>query len=91
MPDGLEKTELEKKWEAEAAAEETAETEIPVETDAAEAVEEPPPTESDPLDEMTKERDELKDQLLRARAEFDRPFGVGEGRLVVAGALGVGV
>lgn len=68
MPDGLKKTELEKKWEA---AAEDAATEIPAESDDDGANADPADERTAALDELTKERDELKDQLLRARAEFD--------------------
>lgn len=66
MPDGLEKSELEKKREANAAAAEAGDAEdAPANAEAEDA------TDPDPLDQLTKERDDLKDQLLRARAEFD--------------------
>ncbi len=64
MPDGLEKSELEKKREANAAAEE-AEHAASATTEADSAA------DADPLEQLSKERDDLKDQLLRARAEFD--------------------
>jgi len=62
MTDSAEKTELEKKWEAEASTEDAEET-----SDAPKDAEDDP----DPVAELTSERDELRDQLLRARAEFD--------------------
>jgi len=66
MPDGQEKTELEKKWEAKAAEEEAAD-DAPAESNTdPEAAKEP-----DPLEVVSKERDDFKDQLLRARADFD--------------------
>lgn len=71
MKDYMEKTELERKWEAELAAENLA-AEEPSTTQTAEADRHDggvPDTEA--LDRLSRERDELKEQLLRARAEFD--------------------
>lgn len=74
----MEKTELEKRLEADL---QQIEEEAPEQekADRPEQSEETPPedaeraedTPQDPLAELTAERDDLKDQLLRARAEFD--------------------
>jgi molecular chaperone GrpE len=68
MSDKAEKTELEKKWEAQAAAEASADGPESPEPAEAEAT---PEDENNPVAELERERDDLKDQLLRARAEFD--------------------
>ncbi len=71
MPDGLEQTELEKKREMNAAAEDV-DAEAPADLDVADSnADSEDSVEPDPLDLLTKENEELKDQLLRARAEFD--------------------
>ncbi len=66
-----EKTELEKRWEAELSAAEASQTD---DTETAvgkvEATDETKAAEAD-IDALAAERDALKDQLLRARAEFD--------------------
>jgi len=70
----LEKTELERQWEAEAEAEAEARAaaEQAQQTAQDDAAEEPPAEAGPPVDvsALTAERDELKDQLLRSRAEF---------------------
>ncbi len=63
MPDGLEKTELEKKWEANAAADAEDPADSNGDSEAA--------LDADPAAQLASENEELKDQLLRARAEFD--------------------
>jgi molecular chaperone GrpE len=65
MPDGLEKSELEKKREAKAAAE------IAAEEAPADSEEETEQGDPDPTELLSKECDDLRDQLLRARADFD--------------------